>query len=963
MKRFFLLLLALNASLLTYAQSTDYASFVDPFIGTGGAGHTYPGATVPYGMLQLSPDTRIDGSWEGCSGYHYSDSVLYGFSHTHLSGTGCSDYGDVLLLPFRGATLPAEKKSTRFRHSDEVAKPGYYAVKLRDEKVDVELTAALRSGFHRYRFDADDTKNILVDLYHRDRLLDGKIDVVSSTRIEGYRRSEAWAKDQWIYFSIEFDQPFQWIPMPEADGQKVRRAVLRFDSKNNVVCARIGISSVSTRNAAMNLATDFHDWDFDAARKRAHDAWNKELRRIEITGASQEQRTVFYTALYHCMVVPNTYSDANGEYRGRDGKTHRAVGYTQYSVFSLWDTFRAWHPLMTLIDRARTLDYIKTFLAQYQQGGMLPVWELSANETECMIGYHAIPVIVDAWMNGIREFDGRLALEAMRHSAESRERFGLGAYIDGGRLTLDDEHESVSKTLEYAYDDWCIAQFAQAIGQPEIHKQYMLRSQSWKNLFDPVTGFIRPVKNGGWMQPFDPYEVNNNFTEANAWQYTFFVPQDIPGLMNRLGGKEGFAAKLDALFSADTKTTGREQADISGLIGQYAHGNEPSHNMAYLYDYAGQPWKTQQRVRQILDGFYKPLPDGLIGNEDCGQMSAWYVMSAMGFYAVTPGSGYYAIGTPLFPQVTVHLENGKELNILVDESGPGLPYIQQADFNGQSIGTSFITTTAIQQGGVLSFSMGDRPNTGWGIGPFLHPSVEQGQEIVLTPMLISEGYTFVDTMRITIASEVDSVFYTIDGRWPDSRSTRYTGPIAITESGTLQAIAYKNGRPSKLARGEFFKVPHPDWTVTLSSTYSSQYSAGGPSGLINGIRGSVNWRKGDWQGYQGQDFEAVVDMGKSRSITNVSTGFLQDVRPWIFMPSEVIYSVSTDGTVFTEVYRMKNTLPDSVTEAQVIDFKASLPKTEARYVKVKAINYGNLPAWHPGAGYPAYIFVDEIEIK
>ncbi len=957
------LLLVVSAT----AQTTDLTNYVDPFIGTGGAGHTYPGATVPYGMVQVSPDTRIDGSWEGCSGYHYSDSVLYGFSHTHLSGTGCPDYGDILMLPFSGEQLPVEKKSVRFSHADESASPGYYSVRLKEEGVDVELTAGLRSGFHRYRFNTNSTRNVLLDLYHRDRLLDGKITAVSATKIQGYRRSSSWAKDQLVFFCIEFDQPFKMISCPDrnapAEAQGEHRVVLRFTGAGNVVCAKVGLSSVSESNAWANLENDCKDWNFEAAHERARNEWNKELRRIEIYGASKDQQKVFYTALYHCMVVPNVYSDVNGEYRGRDGKVHTAKGYTQYTVFSLWDTFRAWHPLMTLIDRKRTLDYIRTFLAQYEQGGLLPVWELSANETECMIGYHAIPVIVDAWTNGIRDFDPKLALKAMRKSAESRERFGLGAYMDGGRLTVDDEHESVSKTLEYAYDDWCIARFAQAIGDNTTYRNYLQRSQSWKNLFDKQTGFIRPVSNGGWLNPFDPYEVNNNFTEANAWQYTFFVPQDIPGLMKVLGDKQGFSAKLDDLFSANTQTTGRDQADISGLIGQYAHGNEPSHNMAYLYDYAGEPWKTQERVRQILDEFYRPLPDGLIGNEDCGQMSAWYIMSSLGIYSVTPGSGYYAIGAPLFKQAIVHLENGKSLNILSDETASAFKYVNEATINGVALPASFISHDQLANGGTFSFSMSDRPNKGWGIGDYQHPTVSLADEIVLTPLLDAKSKTFVNDMQVAILSNTDSLFYTLDGTPPTAASTRYKDPVNVTSTCTLKAVAFQKGKAGKVASADYFKLPHPDWVVSPVSKYSSQYSAGGPEGIINGIRGTTNWRKGEWQGYQGQDLELIIDMGTEREISTISAGFLQDVRPWIFMPQNASFLVSLNGSDYQLVAMVSNTIPDTLQEAVIVDFKKQFPSIKARYVKVKAENYGILPAWHPGVGYPAYIFVDEVIIE
>lgn len=949
------------------AAQPDYAAFVNPFIGTGGHGHTYPGASAPYGMVQLSPDTRIDGSWDGCGGYHYSDTVLFGFSHTHLSGTGCSDYGDVLLLPFSGNFLKSELKVSRFSHDQESAEPGFYSVKLKDDAIDVSLTASSRTGFHKYQFARNAKQQVLIDLRHRDKLLDAEIRVVNNLAIQGFRRSEAWAKDQVVYFYIEFDQPFLVDGKAPLSGTVFKgddcRQVFTFSSPDAVVQAKVALSSVSESNAKMNLEQEIGHWSFDRAKKSVRDAWNSELSRIEVRGGSQEQMRVFYSALYHCMVVPNLYMDVNGEYRGRDGKVHRAEGFSYYTVFSLWDTFRAYHPLMTLIDRRRTSDFVRTFLAQYDQAGLLPVWELSSNETECMIGYHAVPVMLEAWSKGVRSFDPAKALEAMRKSAESRNRYGLGYYMDGGRLTMDDEHESVSKTLEYAYDDWCIAMMALAAGDSSVYKMYISRSQYWKNLFDPVTGFIRPVKNGSWLTPFDPREVNNNFTEANAWQYTFFVPQDIPGLINMLGGREMFVRKLDELFTSSSQTTGREQADITGLIGQYAHGNEPSHHMAYLYNYAGEPWKTQDRVRQILDEFYKDAPDGLIGNEDCGQMSAWYVMSSLGFYAVTPGTDYYAIGTPIFPEVVINLENGKKVVIRSDEPGSANRYIRNASLNGRQLTSSFVAFDALKDGAILDFTMGDRPNTAWGIAEWRHPMVNPQDQIVKVPVIMAPGKSFDTTMCLMLVSPVDTVYYTLDGSVPTSASGMFKKEICIAKSTTVTAAAYSNGQWSKPVIGVYYKNPHPGWKVSYNCTYSAQYAAGGNKGLIDGIRGSENWRKGEWQGFQGQDFEVVIDLGNEQDVTEVTAGFLQDTQAWILFPLKFTASVSSNGNDFRAFGEVKNDIPDKDMQVRLKEFKVTGSKTSARYVKLHAVNYGELPEWHLGAGGAAHLFVDEINIR
>ncbi|HET9478610.1 MAG TPA: GH92 family glycosyl hydrolase, partial [Pyrinomonadaceae bacterium] len=629
-----LLLLLLCAPI---SAQQDLARYVDPFIGTAGHGHTYPGATRPFGMVQLSPDTRLTG-WDGCSGYHYSDSIIYGFSHTHLSGTGISDYGDILLMPTAGEVFlnalnsgsPEKGYASRFQHRNETASPGYYSVKLDDDNIFVELSATERAGIHRYTFPRSQQANIIIDLNHRDKVLDSGLRITGGDTIVGWRRSQAWAKEQIVYFAIQFSHPFigngiaiddKLVPgVSEARGRNVK-AYFRFHTEiAPVVTVRVGISAVDTNGAWLNLAAELGHKSFEKVKDEARAAWNKELNKITVDGDSTSQLTNFYTALYHATLAPNLFMDVDRRYRGRDLKIHQAENFTNYTVFSLWDTFRAAHPLYALIDRQRTRDFIKTFLVQYEQGGRLPVWELAANETDTMIGYHAVSVIADAAVKGIDGFDLQKAFEAMKQSAELRQHRSLGAYIDKGFIAMEDERESVSKVLEYAYDDWCIAEVAHMLGRTDDYHRYLARAQSYKNVFDPVSGFMRPRSNGNWIEPFDPREVTFAFTEANSWQYTFFAPQDISGLMRLMGGRRAFARKLDQMFAADSRTTGREQVDITGLIGQYAHGNEPSHHMAYLYNYAGEPWKTQFRVRQIMDPFYTPAPEGLIGNEDCGQM-------------------------------------------------------------------------------------------------------------------------------------------------------------------------------------------------------------------------------------------------------------------------------------------------------------------------------------------------------
>lgn len=963
---------------------TAISSYVNPFIGTGGHGHTFPGATTPFGMVQLSPDTRIDGSWDGCSGYHYSDSIIYGFSHTHLNGTGCSDYGDIMFMPISGAsTIDSKKYASEFSHANEKATAGYYAVKL-DNGVNVELTATTRVGFHKYNFPQDKKAHIILDLTHRDKTLGSYVKITGPRTIEGYRHSEAWAKDQYVYFVAEFSEDFEWetfINDKSFKDQKLKdnyysgenvKAVFSFANTKKPVMLKVGISPVSVEGAKKNLAAELPHWDFDKTKSDAEALWNKELAKIEIASSDVNKLTIFYTALYHTMMQPNTAMDVDGMYRGRDHKTHKAEGFTYYSVFSLWDTFRGAHPLYTIIDQKRTSDFINTFLAQYEQGGRLPVWELGSNETDCMIGYHSVSVMADAMVKGIKGFDYEKAFVAAKHSA-MLDHLGLNAYKLNGVITMDDEHECVSKTVEYAYDDWCIAQMAKTLNKLSDYDYFMKRSQYWKNTFDPNTGFMRPKKNGGWLMPFDAKEVNNNFTEGNSWQYSFFVPQDVYGLVDAMGGNKNFEKKLDELFTTSSQTTGREQADITGLIGQYAHGNEPSHHMAYLYNYVGKPFKTQQRTRQILSDFYKNAPDGLIGNEDCGQMSAWYVLSSLGFYPVCPGSLYYELGSPIIPSYTIHLENGKSITGLSKNYTDKNYYVagllvNDKPYQGTSLNyTALANKTGMMNGIKLTFEMsnvakGQLPNLSkkralYAVAP----------NLLISPVISAPSVFFKNKLTIEIKniSPNCKLYYTTDGSVPSIKSTQYTTPIIITEVTTIKAIAINDkGEQSFVSSGTFYKMPHDDWKLTIHSTYNKQYTGGGDDGIIDGMRGTTNWRTGSWQGYQAQDFECVIDLGKEKQISSIVSSYLQDTRAWIVFPKQVEYYISEDGKTFTLFGIIENGIAANDYDLQTREFNSTKPdKVNARYVKIKAINYGKLPQWHQGSGGDAFIFIDEVDIK
>ena len=704
------------------AQTPDYTQYADPFVGTGDHGHTFPGPTMPFGMVQLSPDTRLHG-WDGCSGYHYTDKRIYGFSHTHLSGTGCSDYGDVLLIPTTGKPKFSNKDySSPFLKSTEKASPGYYSVFLEKPKVKVELAVTKRTGLHKYTFPKSKQSNIILDLTHRDRVKQGEININGNNEITGFRLSTDWAKNQYVYFVIQFSKPFVKSGIARAnavienakhDTGILLKAYVGFETEEGeVIYAKVGISAVSVEGARKNLEAEQPGWDFDKLVNSTKADWNKELSKIEVQSKDPVVMRTFYSAMYHSMTPPNLYQDVDGKYRGRDLKVHETKDFTYYTVFSLWDTYRAEHPLLTLIDRKRSLDFVKTFLTQYEQGGLLPVWELSSCETNCMIAYHCVPVIVEAYMKGITDFNANEALEAMKKSA-MEDRNGLSDYKKYGYIKSMSSGESVSKTLEYSYDDWCIAQFAKKLGKMDDYNYFIKRAQNYKNLFDPSTGFMRP-RQEGFISPFDPLEVNHNYTEANAWQYSFYEPQDMSGEIKLMGGKEKMGLMLDSLFKISSKLKGHKQNDISGLIGQYAHGNEPSHHLVYEYDYVGQPWKAQFMVRKVMNELYADKPAGLSGNEDCGQMSAWYILSAMGIYELCPGSDHYDIGSPIVDKAVIHFENGKSFAIKANNNTKGNVYINSAKLNGVNYNKSYITYEDLSKGGEIEFNMSAEPNKSWG---------------------------------------------------------------------------------------------------------------------------------------------------------------------------------------------------------------------------------------------------------
>lgn len=954
----------------------DLAAFVNPFIGTGAHGHTYPGAVLPFGMVQLSPDTRLEG-WDGCSGYHYTDTLLYGFSHTHLNGTGVPDYCDVLLAPFVGQPRFQSGADGQpgygllMDKSSERASPGYYAVRLQPHGIQAEMTATLRTGLHRYTFPAKDTAGLVLDLVHRDEVLDAGLWLRDDMTIEGYRISRAWAQEQHVYFSARFSRPVARMEIenhPGADslmGKQIKAAFYFAPSKEPLV-VQVAISPVDMQGARQNLDAEFAKFDFEATQQAARTVWNDHLRKIRASFASRNERTIFYTALYHALLQPNLFTDADGRYRGLDKRIHRAEDYTHYTVFSLWDTYRAAHPLYNLVAPERNRDFVRTMLHIYQQSGELPMWELAGNETYCMIGYHAASVIADAWRKGVRDFDPDLALKAMMATAE-RDTFGQKAYREYGFIPAELEAESVSKTLEYAYDDWCIAQLAADLDRQDVYETYIHRAQYYKNLFDRRTGFFRARRNQRWTEPFDPAEVNFHFTEANAWQYGFAVPHDIETWIELMGGPEKAAQRLDALFAADSRTSGREQADITGLIGQYAHGNEPSHHIAYLYNYCGQPWKTQARVQQIMRTQYANSPEGLAGNEDCGQMSAWYIFSALGFYPVTPGSNVYAIGSPLVRSAEIPLSNGKVFRIQVRNGGLRSPYIQSLALNGKPLERSYLRHEDILAGGTLEFVMGSKPNTQWATTERAHlpPSRIIIQNRIMPLPVVAKGrrvFTGQDTIELDHPLPDASIHYTTDGKDPDFTSPKYTQPIVIQSDTRLKfmAIHIRYGQ-SKTLTADFERIP-VEKSIRLAHPYAPQYAASGPNALTDMLEGGLDFRTGEWQGFEGVNLDATIDLGAVQNIRQVRIRFLQDENAWIFMPLRVEFYLSTDGQNFQlAAQREPTTRPeDKGARAEVFGVQ---PKAKARYIRVVGHNRGVCPPWHKGAGGKAWLFADEISIE
>ena len=862
---------------------TSPIDYVNPFIGTGFHGHTYPGATAPYGAVQLSPDTR-QGNWDACSGYHYSDSTIIGFSHTHLSGTGCIDLGDIL---FR----PSVESPLEFSHADEKASPGYYSVKLKKAGVLAELTATPHVGVHRYTYNGDKEAKLVVDMEHsldNEFIYEGYVKQISDSEIAGMRRTRGWVDNQYIYFVAQFSQPINSF---EQTSERI--ATLGFDTSagKSVVC-KVGLSIVSEENARLNIESETaaHGFDFDAIHNHTRSLWENELDDITVEGGSLAERTNFYTAMYHSKVIPNIANDVNGQFRAHDMSISSvANGKRHFSTFSTWDTFRAWHPLMTIIDTTLVNDMVLSFLEMYRASGELPLWPLSAGETGTMIGYHSTSIIADAYLKGIGNFDAEYALKAMMVSAEKNKK-GADYYIKDGYIPTNIKKESISCLLEFAYDDWCIAQMAKAMGNMEAYETFINRSQNFINVFDGSTKFFRGKRqDGNWESPFDPFAIGRSYTEATAWQYRFFTPHDVYGLTQLFGGKEAFIANLDSLFTVSSETVG-DLVDVTGLVGQYAHGNEPSHHMAYLYSYVGEPWKTQQWTRSLLDEMYQPTPEGIIGNEDCGQMSAWYILSSLGFYSVCPGSNQFVLTSPLFDSANIKLANGKSLVIKANNPERNR-YITSVKLNGVEIEKCFITYEQIMGGGTLEFTLTDLPDKSWGSDPSWAPYSYTESETVSIPFIANDLNLFENEVVAKLGSATpDAVIrYTLDGSEPNETSTIYSEPLKLQRTTTIKAKGFKEGfMPSR--------------TYSIKATKAEPMAALSISPSRNGV--SYTYFEGEFQWVADLAKAKMVDRGvmAEPSIKEAKQldHFAYIFKGYIYAPEDGVYEFGTrsdDGSI------------------------------------------------------------------
>ena len=943
---------------------------IDPFIGTGGHGHTHPAATAPFGMMQLGPDTRKEG-WDGCSGYHYSDNRIYGFSHTHLSGTGVSDYADILIRPMNG--FEDRDETVLFDKSTEISQAGYYSLTLLNG-IQCEMTASERVGIHRYTMSYAKSVFFLIDLGYRDNTLKSEIRKNSQDGLDLIRISESWAKEQHVYASLKVLNPgWEIVKVVSIDSTKFvleisqnKKRKETIDIENDGVIKiefAVALSGVDIQGARNNLAKWKENIDlidqhrishFDRTKKSVENLWQEELNRAQVYGGSESQKRIYATALYHAFIVPNLWSDADGRYRGMNNRIYQDQKHKHYTVFSLWDTYRTAHPLYILTQPKRAEDFMVTMLDHFDQTGRLPIWELAGNETNCMIGYHSVSVLADAIAKGL-SIDSSRALNAMLKTSESNV-FGLPKYMENGFLSIQDESESVSKTLEYSYDDACISWTAERLGKDSIASHFWKRSQGWISLFDPETGLFRPRDNGSFLKRFDPREVNNNFTEANSWQYSFSAVHDIRHWKKLLGDNQfNLESQLDALFSENRATSGRNQPDVTGLIGQYAHGNEPSHHIASLYACTGSPEKGHKRIREILETMYSDQPNGYEGNEDCGQMSAWYVMNSWGLYPMVPGEAKYTLSAPIWNRVELR---EIETNLFKDNVSGSAIYLHgySLNLNNEIIEKTYITHEDLYKSDNIEFIIGNKP-TNSELESYKNTSFKVHSDLRLNPAPIIDVFrSFVKKTEVVI---------TDSGKFER---------IPVSRSQTI----IRGGENNNSHRSVAFTTKKPNrWTSEIiEGDISIQYNPGKNS-LVDGIFGFEDYHKGQWLGIQGQDL--IINLNPNKRLKRnckiqLEFSFLKDIKAWIALPKEIqIWYVGENGSKWLAVKKVfKNVLnqePISIKKWSAL-LKTKKNKNfrlwkeeKINSIEVHFLNAGKLADWHPGAGGNSYIFIDEISIS
>lgn len=989
---------------LTSCQKQEVVDFIDPMIGTDGIGHTFPGATSPFGMVQLSPSNDFKG-WNWCSGYHYSDSTIKGFAHTHISGAGLAAMGDILVMPMMGnPTTNAGSESntkegyrSRFSHDTEEAKAGYYKVTLEDENIDVELTASTRVGWHQYTFNEKGEAHIVFDPTHHimETVSETALKFEDNNTVSGYKEADGEAGKRKIYFYAQFSKPFkshritaQNEPIEdisEEKGKKIKGYVT-FDVENGeALILKVGISHVSLEGAKQNYLSETKNKTFDLVKEETKNLWQEKLASIEVEMDNDADLKVFYTGMYHAYISPNIINDIDGHFIVEGKKYH--TNYPQFSNYSTWDTYRALNPLFTIIEEKGTAEIVNSLVSRETVSNVgLPVWESAGHDNVCMIGYNAVSPIADAILKDIHGINYQEAYKVIAGAANSLEKHSPNYDVNGMSDYLRFHYvpaeigASVSKTTEYNYFDWTIAQVAQKLGKEEDRNYYLQRSKGYQNLYDPKSHYLLPKRSDGQevQLGFETWDdLTKNYISGNIWGYTMYVPHDMEAYISLMGGKDTFAQKLDEILSDTTHIGGAEHVDISGFIGKYAHGDEPSHHIPYLYTYVGKSWRTQELVHQVMNEFYSAEADGLINNEDLGQMSAWYIFSAMGFYPVCPGDLTYVIGSPKVKSASIHLENGKTFKVEVENFAPENIYIQAIKWNEQPYEKTFITHEMVKSGGTLVFEMGNQPSKTFGMAEENFPFVQKNdisgmtpkEEVVKTPIAETTTNFFAGKQKVKLYSKTEGaqIHYTIDGTTPTKNAPLYKNGINLSKTATIKAKAFKKGMlESNLMERKYInslvaglKEGYPKIDLL---TKNNDYGAADGSQLIDMKIGSNVFSDGNWTGFIDENLEAVIDLGAKYTVSTVKFNAMSNTYVWIFPPKKVIvYAGNSKGTLKKIKEQEFSTLTEH--ENNIIEYSISLPSIKTRYIKVEIENYGPMPDWHGGTGQRPFLLVDEIYIQ